>query len=75
MMVSPWKLPIVLVTVLIGCSTSALAQRPVVPGTGVKLTNVGDDFEDVNWKFIPNFPKSSDEQDERRREPAGPPAR
>ena len=49
----------------------ALAASPVVPGTGVKLTNVGDDFEDLNWTFHPNFPKSSDEQDEQRRQPAG----
>ena len=47
------------------------AATPVVPGTGVKVGNVGDDFEDPQWRFMPNFPKSSDEQDERRREPAG----
>lgn len=47
------------------------AASPVVPGTGVKIENVGDDFEDPDWKFHPNFPKSSDEQDKRRREPAG----
>lgn len=49
----------------------APAASPVIPGTGVKVENVGDDFEDPNWQFVPNFPKSSDEQDEQRREPAG----
>lgn len=71
MSVSSWTLRI-FVAAIVFASTSALqAASPVVPGTGVKLNNVGDDFEDPNWTFAPNFPKSSDEQDERRREPAG----
>ncbi len=44
---------------------------PVVPGTGYKLPQVGDDFEDPNWQFNPMLPKSSKEQDERTRLPAG----
>ena len=59
--------------VLFGITSSSLldAASPVVPGTGFKLTRVGDDFEDPKWVFNPNFPKSSDEQDERTRHPAG----
>ena len=52
-------------------SSHGSAAQPVVPGTGVKLANVGDDFEDPGWRFQPNFPKSSEEQDERQRQPAG----
>ncbi len=36
-----------------------------VPGTGTKIDYVGDDFEDPEWKFIHNMPKSSREQNER----------
>ncbi len=43
----------------------------VVPGTGTHIDYVGDDFEDTNWTFINNFPKSSREQDERLRAPTG----
>ena len=43
----------------------------VVPGTGSHIDYVGDDFEDTNWSFINNFPKSSREQDERLRSPTG----
>ena len=43
----------------------------VVPGTGSHIDYVGDDFEDNNWSFINNFPKSSREQDERMRSPTG----
>lgn len=31
----------------------------VVPGTGVKIEQVGDDFEDEDWEFIYNLPKST----------------
>ena len=43
----------------------------VVPGTGVQLTQVGDDFEDEGWDFIPNNPKSSEDIDEKQRMPMG----
>ena len=36
---------------------------PIVPGTGNKIDQVGDNFEDPNWGFVHNFPKSSDEID------------
>lgn len=43
----------------------------VVPGTGTRLTQVGDDFEDETWKWIPNGVKASREQDEQVRSPTG----
>jgi hypothetical protein len=48
----------------------ASAQIPV-PGTGQKITAVGDDFEDPAWEYIYNNPKSSDEEDKQTRLPAG----
>ncbi len=37
--------------------TMAVAQ--VVPGTGYKLSETGDDFEKEDWEFVPNWPKAS----------------
>lgn len=51
--------------------TSVAAQRPVVPGTGTLVTGVADDFEDPNWKYIPNDPKSTEDIDENQRAPTG----
>lgn len=47
------------------------AAAPLVPGTGVKLKEVGDDFEQPDWQFTPNNPKSSDNIDKTVREPLG----
>jgi len=43
----------------------------LVPGTGVQLKQVGDDFEDEGWDFIPNNPKSTEDIDENQRMPMG----
>lgn len=43
----------------------------VVPGSGIRQTRVGDDFEDPNWKWWANGEKSSREQDDRERRPLG----
>ena len=51
--------------------TSAFGSEPVVPGTGVKVVKVGDDFEDPEWSYSPNLPKSSREIDGRERGPSG----
>ncbi len=40
-----------------------------VPGTGKKIDYVGDDFEDPNWAFVHNMPKSSKELNERSNGP------
>jgi hypothetical protein len=42
-----------------------------VPGAGTCIEYVSDDFEDADWKFIHQHPKSSREQDERVRGPMG----
>jgi hypothetical protein len=47
------------------------AHAQLVPGTGMKLNQVGDDFEDENWKWVPNGAKASREQDEQVRSPTG----
>ncbi len=48
-----------------------LAQAQLVPGTGTRLAKVGDDFEDENWKWVPNGAKASREQDGAVRRPTG----
>lgn len=49
----------------------APAWGQVVPGTGTKLTQVGDDFEDEAWTFTLNLPKASSNLDRVDRQPAG----
>jgi hypothetical protein len=49
----------------------SLSAAPLVPGTGQKMTQVGDDFEPEEWGFIQNLPKSSEEQDKQQRLPTG----
>jgi hypothetical protein len=47
-------------------------KKPVLlPGTGSLVKGIGDDFEDENWKWNYNHPKSSEEQDKRMRSPMG----
>ena len=46
-------------------------REPVVPGTGVKITRVGDDFEDPDWEYYFRGYKSSQEMDEEPRLPTG----
>jgi hypothetical protein len=50
---------------------SALGAAPFVPGTGEFLGDCCDNFEDNNWSFRYNHPKSSEEQDKRQRSPGG----
>jgi hypothetical protein len=38
-------------------SSRANQTRPVTPGTGIVVTEVADDFEDVNWSYTFNLPK------------------
>jgi len=44
---------------------------PVVPGTGKKVESVGDDFEDKDWEYTLNSPKSTRNIDDRERTPSG----
>ncbi|MCU0707301.1 MAG: hypothetical protein MUF23_03320 [Pirellula sp.] len=43
----------------------------IVPGTGIQLKQVGDDFEDEAWEYIPRDPKSTEDIDENQRMPMG----
>lgn len=45
------------------------ARAQFVPGSGTLFNS--DDFEDGNWNYIPNLPKSSKEEDEQIRYPLG----
>jgi hypothetical protein len=56
---------------LLASSGARTASAQVVPGSGTKLTNVGDDFEEQTWTWSANRPKSSDEQDHQTRLPGG----
>lgn len=49
----------------------AAQSSAFVPGTGRELTQVGDDFEDPNWKYIPNNPKSTEDINEKQNMPLG----
>lgn len=42
-----------------GVTGSPQAAAQLVPGTGQKIMEVGDDFEDPAWEYIPRLPKSS----------------
>lgn len=59
------------------CAVALAATSPysveaqVVPGSGMKLEAVGDNFEDENWSYTYNLPKASAEQDKQDRLPAG----
>ena len=69
---SPATASMLLLASLISAQTDGVhAQRPVVPGTGEKVEQVGDNFEKEGWKFIFNYPKSSKDIDEYVRLPAG----
>ncbi|MEK6235846.1 MAG: hypothetical protein N2C14_14145, partial [Planctomycetales bacterium] len=51
-------------------AVQAKAQA-VVPGTGSRINYVGDDFEDEDWRWIPNSPKASKNLDGAVRGPVG----
>src|SRR5688572_7746617 len=52
-------------------SLAAQTQAQLVPGTGTRMEQVGDDFEDPAWSFTFNLPKSSNNLDEQVRRPGG----
>jgi hypothetical protein len=53
------------------CGPDKVRAQELVPGTGQRITQVGDDFEDPKWDYIANEPKSSEEQDHQERLPSG----
>lgn len=56
---------------LIVCGVDLSRAEPLVPGTGTLLSEVGDDFEDEDWEYTYNNPKSTYENDKDQRYPAG----
>jgi hypothetical protein len=62
---------LLVIALCVSAAPRGWAARPIVPGTGERIAKVGDDFEDEEWKFIFNFPKSSEEQDGKLRPPDG----
>ena len=49
--------------VVLVAAPTAMAD-PVVPGTGRRITEVGDDFESPDWKYVGNFPKVYNQKEE-----------
>lgn len=66
-----WLARCVLIGMALACAPGRLSAQPLVPGTGQKVTKVGDDFEDAKWSYIYNLPKSSEENDGQHRLPGG----
>src|SRR5262249_44507737 len=60
-----------LALLLLTGSARQVAAQVVVPGTGKRVAEVGDDFEDSKWNYIANLPKSSQENDGQTRLPGG----
>jgi hypothetical protein len=58
-------------TLVLALGLIAGHAEPVVPGTGQKLAQVGDDFEDEGWEYLFNLPKGTRDIDEQDRFPAG----
>ncbi len=58
------------VLVLLISGLGQLADAQIVPGTGTKLPNAGDDFEE-QFTFTLNLPKASTNIDKNDRQPAG----
>ena len=56
---------------VVSSTVPAANAQGSVPGRGKLLSRALDDFEDEDWKWIPNGPKSSNEDDNQRRYPAG----
>ncbi|SCA64160.1 Uncharacterized protein SCG7086_CI_00020 [Chlamydiales bacterium SCGC AG-110-P3] len=52
-------------------SGGPLEAKAFIPGTGQRINRIFDDFEDKQWYFHHNFPKSSYNMDRRERLPIG----
>jgi hypothetical protein len=67
------RLVLVGLVAVTAATTGALAQwgSHAVPGRGQKVQEVGDDFEDPEWGYFENSPKSSSNIDHDERLPSG----
>lgn len=54
---------------VLGQYASGMYGHIPVPGTGTKIDYVGDDFEESDWRFVHNMPKSSQELNKRDNKP------
>lgn len=68
--VSSWRLLVVGIA-WFSQTPAVTVYAQLVPGTGEKITNAGDDFEDPNWSYVFNNPKNSSELDGQSRLPNG----
>jgi len=66
----PRRLFVLFSAILLALPAAACLGQ-VVPGTGQRIDGVGDDFEDAEWTFVHNYPKSSENIDENQRYPSG----
>ncbi len=66
-----WAERLLVTAVVVGLAAGTVCAAQVVPGTGKKVKNVGDDFEDEGWTYTLNSPKSTRNIDERERTPSG----
>src|SRR5579871_885554 len=60
-----------LLTAVVTGGSLTMMGGPVVPGTGEKIMEVGDDFEDPKWEYSVYLPKASSNIDGQDRLPAG----
>lgn len=66
-----WSLASMVALSSIVSTAFAAPQVPVVPGTGVELPQVADDFEDPKWNYVPKNPKSTEDINEDQQQPTG----
>lgn len=64
------SLPVLILCCWLSLPACSLAET-LVPGSGEQAAGVGDDFEDPQWSYTFNSPKSSDDVDKRSRPPMG----
>lgn len=60
-----------LLAVVLAVSPDRVRAQNLVPGTGTPIPALQDDFEETEWSFTANAPKSSREQDRNERYPLG----
>ena len=66
-----WRAVLGLAVVLTSVGAQITWAQALVPGTGQRLLQATDDFEDPAWSYSYNPPKASHEQDRQSRLPTG----
>ena len=62
---------LLLLAAAIGGGVGTACAQPLVPGTGRQIMEVGDTFEEADWEYVFNMPKSSSNIDHDERHPTG----